>query len=259
MFKVASVAAVVPLALLPLAAAQAADMGYTPPPYTPPPMVELVPCWTGFYVGLGGGVSSFNNNLSAQPGPGLAGDPSAVGVAASFDGVGGTGGFLELNAGADYQINSWLVAGAFFDYDFEGGRGDLNINVPGAPLQANAKINIENKWSIGGRLGYLASPGTLLFVSGGFSQLNTSDLKLSAVGAGTAAVTVPTFSGGFVGAGAETKLTEHISIRGEYRWTDFGSGNLGLPTINGTNLNEFISARASPTMQDGRVSLNYRF
>ena len=67
------------------------------------------------------------------------------------------------------------------------------------------------------------------------------------------------FSGGFVGAGAETKLTDHISIRGEYRWTDFGSGQLGLPTVNGINLNDFVSARASPTMQDGRVSLNYRF
>jgi len=257
MSKVASLAAVVPLVLFPFASARAGDLGYTPPAYAPP-MVELAPCWTGFYVGLGGGVSSFNNDLHAQPGPGLSGNPGAVGAAASFDGVGATGGFFELNAGADYQINNWLVAGAFFDYDFENGSGDLNINVPGAPFQAGAKINIENKWSVGGRLGYLASPGTLLFVSGGFSQLNTSNLNLSAPGVATA-VTVPTFSGGFVGAGAETKLTEHISIRGEYRWTDFGSGQLGLPTINGTNLNDFISARASPTMQDGRVSLNYRF
>ena len=75
----------------------------------------------------------------------------------------------------------------------------------------------------------------------------------------TTAVTVPNFSGGFVGAGAETKLTDHISIRGEYRFTSFGSGQLGLPTVDGINLNDFVSARASPTMQDGRVSLNYRF
>ena len=40
---------------------------------------------------------------------------------------------------------------------------------------------------------------------------------------------------------------------------DLGSGQLGLPTVNGINLNDFVSARASPTMQDGRVSLNYRF
>jgi len=253
MYKAASLAAVLPLALLPFTSAQAADMGYTPPPYTPPPMLVVAPCWTGFYVGLGGGVSSFNSDLNAQPTI-----PGGVGAAASFDGMGATGGFFELNAGADYQVNSWLVVGAFFDYDFENGSDDLNINLPGAPFQASAKISIDNKWSVGGRLGYLASPDTLLFVSGGFSQLNTSNLKLSAGNASTA-ITVPTFSGGFVGAGAETKLTDHVSIRGEYRWTDFGSGNLGLPTINGINLNDFISARASPTMQDGRVSLNYRF
>jgi len=89
-----------------------------------------------------------------------------------------------------------------------------------------------------------------------------SNLNLSAGGPFpnvATAISVPNFSGGFVGAGAETKLTEHISLRGEYRWTDFGSGQLGLPTVNGINLNDFVSARASPTMQDGRVSINYRF
>jgi outer membrane immunogenic protein len=133
--------------------------------------------------------------------------------------------------------------------------------VPGAPLEAHAKLGANNTWSIGGRLGYLASPGTLLFVSGGFTQVSMSNLKLTVSGPieATTSVTVPNFSGGFVGAGAETKLTEHISLRGEYRFTDFGSGQLGLPTINGMNLNDFVSARVSPTMQDTRVSLNYRF
>ena len=65
--------------------------------------------------------------------------------------------------------------------------------------------------------------------------------------------------GGFIGAGAETLITEHISLRGEYRFTDFGSGKLGLPTINGTDINDFIVAHAAPTMQDTRVSVNYRF
>jgi outer membrane immunogenic protein len=158
------------------------------------------------------------------------------------------------------QISSSLVAGAFFDFDFEEAGSELNINVPSAPFQASAKVNAENKWSIGGRLGYLATPGTFLFVSGGFTQLNIGNLNL----AGgpfpnvTTAITVPNFSGAFVGAGAEAKFTEHISLRGEYRISDFGSAQLlGLPTVNGINLNDF--ARVSSSMQDGRVSLNYRF
>ena len=261
MFKAASLAAFLPLALLSSASAHAADLGYAPPPYAPP-MLQMAPCWTGFYAGLGGGITAFNSELQAQPGPALSGNPGAAGAFASFDGLGATGGFFELNAGADYQVNSWLVVGAFFDFDFENTGSEINVSVPGAPIEAHAKLNIDNKWSIGGRLGYLASPGTLLFVSGGFTQANMSNLNVSAGGpfpAVATAIIVPSFSGGFVGAGAETKLTEHISIRGEYRWTDFGSGNLGLPTVNGVILNDFVSARASPTMQDGRVSLNYRF
>jgi outer membrane immunogenic protein len=259
MFKAAPLAAFLPLAFLSAASAQAADLGYAP---LAPPMLQIAPCWTGFYAGLGGGITAFNSELHAQPGPALSGNPGAAGAFASFDGLGATGGFFELNAGADYQVNSWLVVGAFFDFDFENTRSEINVSVPGAPFEAHSKLNIDNKWSIGGRLGYLASPGTLLFVSGGFTQANMSNLNVSAGGpfpSVATAITVPSFSGGFVGAGAETKLTEHISIRGEYRWTDFGSGQLGLPTVNGINLNDFVSARASPTMQDWRVSLNYRF
>jgi opacity protein-like surface antigen len=36
--------------------------------------------------------------------------------------------------------------------------------------------------------------------------------------------TVPTIAGGFVGAGFETKLTKSISLKGEYRFTELGSG-----------------------------------
>lgn len=239
--------------LVPAPSVSAADLGYSPPV-----AIQLAPsCWTGFYAGLGGGMTSLNNTLKAQPGPAL----GASGPTASFDGLGAEGGFFELNVGADYQVNSWLVAGAFFDFDFDDVQSELKISVPGAPLNAQAKLDINHKWSIGGRLGYLASPGTLLYVSGGFTQVSMSDLKFAISGPIDAAtsVAIPSFSGGFVGAGAETKLTEHISLRGEYRFTDFGSGSVGLPTINGTNLNDFVSARVAPTMQDTRVSLNYRF
>ena len=120
---------------------------------------------------------------------------------------------------------------------------------------------MDNSWSIGARAGYLTSPGTLLFVTGGYTQVLMSD-KLS-IGEPfpetTVSAHVPNFGGGFIGAGAETLITEHISLRGEYRFTDFGSGQLGLPTINGTDINDFIIAHAAPTMQDTGVSVNYRF
>jgi hypothetical protein len=90
--------------LVPAPSVSAADLGYSPPV-----AIQLAPsCWTGFYAGLGGGMTSLNNTLKAQPGPAL----GASGPTASFDGLGAEGGFFELNVGADYQVNSWLVAGA---------------------------------------------------------------------------------------------------------------------------------------------------
>ena len=71
--------------------------------------------------------------------------------------------------------------------------------------------------------------------------------------------TVPTIAGGFVGAGFETKLTKFISLIGEYRFTEFGSGLVTLPTVGGTDLNQFVTARVSPTLQIVKASVNYRF
>jgi opacity protein-like surface antigen len=60
--------------------------------------------------------------------------------------------------------------------------------------------------------------------------------------------TIPIIAGGFVGAGFETKLTKSISLKAEYRFTEFGSGLVTLPTVGGTDLNQFVTARASPQL-----------
>jgi outer membrane immunogenic protein len=240
-------------------ATQALADGVPPPPFAAVP-VAMVPAWTGFYAGFGGGGNALNTELSARAAPGVS-DPGPAGAAASLDGLGAAGGFLQLNGGYDYQLASRWVIGAVANVDFDNTRTTLSVSVPGAPLQARAKLSMDNSWSIGARVGYLTSPGTLLFVTGGYTEVLMSD-KLRIGGPFpemAVSAHVPNFGGGFIGAGAETLITEHISLRGEYRFTDFGSGQLGLPTINGTDINDFIVAHAAPTMQDGRVSVNYRF
>lgn len=218
--------------------------------------------WTGWYVGAGGGLNSLVSEVKARPGPAVSSDPGAAGASASFDGLGSAGGFGTLTIGGDYQLQPRIVIGAFGEYDFESLGSEATLNVPGNSLSAHADINVNGKASVGARIGYLVSPGTLLYVSAGYSRISLSDLKLTVTGSNpdiTATVNVPSLSGVFIGAGAETMLTERISVRGEFRYTDFGSGPVTLPTIDGTNLNDFVSARLAPTMQEGRVSLNYRF
>ena len=218
--------------------------------------------WTGFYIGAGGGLNSLVSEVRAKPGPGVASDPGALGASASFDGLGSSGGFGTVSIGGDYQLRRRVVVGAFGEYDFESLGSDATLNIPGSSLSAHADIEVDGKASIGARVGYLTSPDTLWYVSAGYSRVSLSDLKLTVIGSSpdiSATVNVPSLSGVFVGAGAETMLTERISLRGEYRYTDFGSGPVTLPTIAGTNLNDFVSARLAPTMQEGRASLNYRF
>lgn len=138
----------------------------------------------------------------------------------------------------------------------------MSLNIPDQPLSARGSVDADGKVSVGLRLGYLFSPETLWFVTGGYSNLSLSNFQLNVVGSDPdISITAKTsnLSGGFIGAGVETHVTEHITLKGEYRYTDFGSGDVTLPTVNGNNLNDFVLVNVAPTMQEGRASLNYRF
>lgn len=233
----------------------AADMPKAPPPYVP----LVPPTWTGFYVGVGGGASSLNNRINAQPGP----DPTSPGISASLNGLGANGWLATINAGFDYQVNPSLIIGIFGDYDFDQLKSKLDLDVSSGPFSAHGDVSVNQQWSIGGRIGYLASPTTLIFLSGGYTRLGLGDFRATiSSDPGTVisvSALVPTISSGFVGAGFETKLTNVISLRAEYRYSGFGGGTVILPTIGGTNLNDFVTARVEPTLQIVKASLNYRF
>jgi outer membrane immunogenic protein len=241
--------------LLVLTCATAAAADPAPAPSLPP--VPPAANWTGFYVGAGGGLSSLNNKISAQPGP----DPSSP-LSAALNGLGATGTLATIGAGYDYLLSPYFVAGIFGDFDFHSLKSSLDIDIPIAPLSGHGQFSVNHQWSVGGRLGYLTSPGTLVFLTGGYTQLSVSDFTATVSGGGqtlTLDATVPTIAGGFVGAGFETKLTNSISLKGEYRFTKFGSGVVTLPNVGGTDLNQFVTARVSPTLQIVKASVNYRF
>ena len=142
------------------------------------------------------------------------------------------------------------MIGAVANVDFDDTRTTLRVSAPGAPLQARAKLSLDNSWSIGGRVGYLTSPSTLLFVTGGYTQVLMSDkLDIGGPFPGTIlSAHVPNFGGGFIGAGAETLLTEHISLRGDYRFTDFGGGAKWVcrPSTIPTSINSSLRTPRPP-------------
>jgi outer membrane immunogenic protein len=212
--------------------------------------------WTGAYIGIGAGVGAANHQLLLEEAPGVPFDG-----ALAFDGLGGDGGLFTLSAGADYQIDRRFVVGAFFDYDWTDLETDvlsLNLEEPIA-LSANASISVEDVWSLGGRIGYVASPSTLLFLTAGYSRADVSDLSLSSSFGGLTLARVGEFDGYFIGGGAEVKLTKAISIKGEYRYTDFDAENITLLPGTFEEINDVISTKLDPDIQSGRLSLVYKF
>jgi outer membrane immunogenic protein len=175
--------------------------------------------WTSFYIGIGGGMGAANHDLSLENGPGL---PSPA-FGAELSGLGGDGGFFSLGVGLDYQVNSRFVVGGFFDYDWTNFDTslDASLSFGGPTVGAGADIEVEDMWSIGGRLGYLVSPSTMLFVTAGYTQADVSDLTANVSGLGSVTLaSVGDFDGYFIGGGADMKITNAISIKGEYGYTD---------------------------------------
>ncbi len=213
--------------------------------------------WTGIYIGIGGGYGAAVQELSFSNGPEF---PPPPAFAASLDGLGADGGFFTLGVGADYQIDRQFLIGAFFDYDWMSMETELGLGVAGV-LSARAGLEVEDMWSVGGRLGYLLTPNTLLFLSAGYSRADVSDLTLNVSGLGGGVVAaVGSFDGYFIGGGAELKITDAISLKAEYRYTDLDGETIRLfPGTGLAEINDFVRTELDPDIQTARLSLAYRF
>jgi outer membrane immunogenic protein len=92
-------------------------------------------------------------------------------------------------------------------------------------LRADAKRDIE----LGARLGYVVSPSTLVYGMAAYTNQRIGyslDTKTGNVGIGH-----QTAEGYRVGGGVELAVTKHTFVKGEYRYSDYGSdvrSNQGL-------------------------------
>jgi outer membrane immunogenic protein len=159
--------------------------------------------WTGFYVGVGIGAGMFDDNLKSSLTYHRNNDDPSAGV----DGLGGEGIFGTVQVGYDKQFGRW-VGGIFFDYDFS------NINSKISIDSASWKVNLNDMWSAGGRLGYLVNNDTLVYVLGAYTQANFG--LPSGLRGGDR-------DGYSVGGGIETHLSGNWFLKGEYRFTSLGT------------------------------------
>lgn len=210
------------------------------------------PAWSGFYVGAGGGglfvntQGDFLGDLTA---------PSAAALAQNRDDLGFASWFGTLQVGYDVRLAPRFVAGAFADIDFAGGEGKSvywnNTNnftgVGGAP-----KLSVDTMWTAGGRLGYLASPGTLLYALAGYSRIEFNDNWQS-----YATRSLQSRDGYTLGGGVETRLGDGWGLKFEYRWSGFGEQTVLLgPACAASN---DCNNRYDISTQSARLLLTYHF
>jgi outer membrane immunogenic protein len=214
-----------------LSAGQAAADGLPSKGYVKGP--DAGPNWNGFYIGAGIGAGSSTSELDVN-----LGGFSVL----NFDGFGSDGFFGTVTVGYDRVLRPGWVGGVFADYDFgSNASSDVTlltfINIP--------LIEFQNSWSIGARLGVLATPATLVYGTAGYTQTDVDIL-------GGALSTE--LSGYFLGGGIETFLASRWTLKLEYRYTDYGSEN--LLNIGGNN---GLNVDLDTTTHSARAVLSYKF
>src|SRR5262249_18012024 len=159
----------------------------------------------------------------------------------NYNSVGFRGGVF---GGYDMQFGSSWVGGIEADWHGENNKDTqpgYSIGLPAGPVNTSRGDNrtINGQWdaSLRARLGYLVTPSTLLFATGGAAW---EHVKVSSFCDGTAAGGIigycanfgfpsqsltgsSTRSGWTIGGGFETMLSAHWIVRAEYRYSNYGT------------------------------------
>lgn len=124
-----------------------------------------------------------------------------------------TGGVF---VGYDYRLTPKVVAGVEAGISLSDS-DELVSTVAGRTVSIDAERSID----LSARLGYLVTDSTLVYARGGYSNVR-AETALTSAGSRS---DKSNLDGWLVGAGVERALSQRISTRFEYRYTDLGEGN----------------------------------
>jgi outer membrane immunogenic protein len=206
--------------------ALAADL----PPYSPAPYYAPAPIftWTGVYVGAS---AAYNFGGFTHDGSPYFGNSD--------------GGLFGVQAGYNYQSGP-LVAGIEGDINFG------SVSGSGHPyFNSYANGNINGQGSIRARFGY-AFNHAMVYITGGYTGANLKGTITDFSVSPNVYANDSTFLNGWtIGAGVEYAITQHISVKAEYLYSDYGTGSLftGTPDY----------ARPGLNLSTLRAGVNYHF
>ena len=204
-----------------------------------------VPTWSAFYIGAGVGYGLLaTENKYWEPN-----------FSSTWKGEGGQGGFGTAVIGFDRQIRERYVLGAFVEYDWSS--LELTYEDTDTPKQ---KFRMDGAFSVGGRAGFLLTPTSLLYLTGGYTWARgKSDQYFDIFDANTGrtfpGATSLDLNGPFVGIGMETLVAQRLSLRAEGRYTMFDE-----VTTNRFNTAPFVfTDTMTADVLTARLVLTYRF
>ncbi|MBR0963380.1 porin family protein [Bradyrhizobium diazoefficiens] len=217
--------------------AQAADLA--PKPFTKAPPLATS-SWTGFYAGLGLGFRSTSADLTTTSvlEDGVPRDLTGGVLSQPFN---GSGFRANPYAGYNWQVTPNWVVGIEGDVGF----GDQSTRLDGyrgTPVFGSSTyladgLAVKTTWdaSLRGRAGYLLTPTTLIYATGGLAwqhyDITSTCVTLICTGNGVAPAVVSnatTRTGWTLGGGLETALWGNWLLRGEYRYADFGTAHFAI-------------------------------
>jgi len=196
------------------------------------------PDWSGSYIGVHGG---YGWGRLQETAPLL----SPSGITASYAPDGGYGGF---QSGYNWMFAPNALFGVEVDSSFGSLRGDGRFDlsaspVPPGPETTHAKIDALGTARL--RLGYLVTPDTLVYATGGAAYAREK-MSFQAIN------TKVDHFGWTFGGGIEWKFAPEWSLKAEYLYADLGSFQDSITLFNVTQKRE-----SDLTLNTVRVGLNY--
>jgi outer membrane immunogenic protein len=168
--------------------------------------------WTGFHVGAGFGYSMLNHVLDLDA-------PPVASV--EFSGIGGEGLLGTVEAGADMLLGERFVAGIQGGFTLSA-KTTADLTAPG--LDADYELAAAHSFDVLARAGILTGPDVLWYGLAGWTRTKfEGDLDIN----GTSVASYDyDLDGLTVGGGVEVMLTDNLSWKTEYRYTDYESVNI---------------------------------
>jgi outer membrane immunogenic protein len=157
--------------------------------------------WHGCYLGVHGGYAAGLADISGQV-PGV--------INFSLDSLGADGAAYGGMAGCDVEVAPRIVAGVWGDYTWHD--VDFNASFSGGGGTFFSTAGLDERWGVGGRLGYLVTPGALAYAKVGYTNAEMNNM--------------PNMKGWLVGGGSELSIHDGWYLQADYSYVMFDTETL---------------------------------